>query len=218
MPNRYSNTGPFLNRICLRCGSKFHAKLSRIKIGKGKYCSKHCYDKSLIMDINQTFWIRVQKTSSCWIWTGVKDIDGYGLAKFYFSREKRAHRLSYEIHFGTIPRGMHVLHKCDNPSCVSPEHIFLGTNIDNIRDMVKKGRNAKGFTNGRGMAKLTNEDIISIRDLLKEKTQKEVAAIFGMSYSCINGIKTGRSWRHLLGHSIGKEESLICPTKERSIT
>ena len=77
--------------------------------------------------------------TECWVWTGSLFESGYG--RFSRSNKKlRAHRVSYEIYKGAIPDGMHVLHECDNPPCVNPNHLFLGTHLDNMKDMERKGR------------------------------------------------------------------------------
>jgi hypothetical protein len=85
-----------------------------------------------------SFWNKVNKTSGCWIWTAANK-DGYGR----YSNSGYAHRISWEMHFGKIPAGMFVCHKCDNPPCVNPDHLFLGTNQDNVNDMRAKGRGSK---------------------------------------------------------------------------
>jgi len=88
------------------------------------------------------FWERVRKTRSCWIWSGAKSVLGYG----YIYKEGEygprllAHRLSWELANGAIPIGMEVCHKCDNPKCVRPSYLFVGTHLENMHDMGKKGR------------------------------------------------------------------------------
>lgn len=85
------------------------------------------------------FWAKVAKTDSCWLWTAAKNDKGYG--KFFFRhRLWFAHRVSYTVHRGTVPHGIKVLHRCDTPLCVNPDHLFLGTQKDNLRDMAEKRR------------------------------------------------------------------------------
>lgn len=109
------------------------------------------------------FWSKVRKTKKCWIWTGAKILSGYGRFgiknKAYYS-----HRISWSLVNGTIPKGFQILHKCDNPSCVNPNHLFIGTQKDNMLDMMKKGRKAK--------IKLTGE--INPKAVLTEKQVKEI--------------------------------------------
>lgn len=94
------------------------------------------------------FWTKVQKTDDgCWLWTAYRDMRGYGTIKIN-GKGKRAHRVSWEIHFGVIPLGMCVCHRCDNPSCVRLDHLFLGTSAENTADSVAKGRQARGDRSG----------------------------------------------------------------------
>lgn len=82
---------------------------------------------------------KIEKIDSCWIWVGAFFKSGYG--RFSFGKKKvRAHRFSYELYIGKIPKGIYVLHRCDNPCCVNPLHLFLGTHLDNMMDMESKGR------------------------------------------------------------------------------
>lgn len=102
------------------------------------------------------FWSKVAKSSSCWNWTSVTS-KGYGRIRYGVDRQCKwgpAHRVSWEIHYGNIPEGLWVLHHCDNPKCVRPKHLFLGSALDNSRDMMAKGRQRflpKGFKFPKGV-------------------------------------------------------------------
>jgi len=116
----------------------------------------------------QRFWMQVNQTEVCWLWIGsLKSATGrnqYGMVRFGGKRIS-AHRASWLLHFGEIPTGLCVLHKCDNPRCVRPDHLFLGTNSDNQRDCVSKGRHRIGDRKGEKhpMALLTNSEAAIIR-------------------------------------------------------
>ena len=99
--------------------------------------------KNHTIPLKDKFWYRVKKTRGCWFWTGAKDRDGYGRI-LEMNKGKRklifAHRASWILHYGDILNNLHVLHHCDNTSCVKPKHLYLGTHQDNMRDMKTRGR------------------------------------------------------------------------------
>lgn len=133
----------------------------------------------------------------CWRWLGNKN-HGYG--RFWVDNGTVfAHRYSYLIHYGDIPLSTFVLHKCDNPECTNPEHLFLGTALDNVLDKVAKGRlhNQNGEKNPS--AKLTSSQVLEIRELYKtgKYLQRELAIRFNTPLSSINQIITGKRWKHL---------------------
>jgi hypothetical protein len=105
-----------------------------------------------------------------------------------------AHRFSYELHKGKIPEGLCVCHHCDNRACVNPDHFFWGTNADNTRDRDAKGR--KAFGEKHGAAKLTEKDVIQIKNMLNSgMTEASIARFFNSPHSRIAAIKLGRSWK-----------------------
>ena len=147
------------------------------------------------------FWSKVDKTSDCWEWTGSKNSKGYGQLNIN-GEPVLAHRLSWEMAFGKIPvgTGYHgecVLHKCDNPGCVNPAHLFLGTNLDNVSDMISKGR--KVILKGSQLStKLSDDQVRNIRSNRGISSQRELAREYGVSKSTINSIQMGGTWKHLI--------------------
>ena len=146
----------------------------------------------------QKFWSNLSITLSpdeCWEWLG-RRVKGYGMM-CVSKRSIGAHRISWGIHNGTIPEGMSVLHKCDNPSCVNPNHLFLGTQADNIRDMMIKKRDKHPSGENHKNHKLVLSQVENIRLRYKQGgiTFKELASEFGVSQSAINNIIQGNRWK-----------------------
>lgn len=148
------------------------------------------------------FWEKVDKSGECWVWMGTCDSCPSNYGRFRLGKKKeRAHRVSWMLSFGSIPEGMWVLHHCDNPPCVRPEHLFLGTNSINQKDAVRKGRQhgprrgqaARGEMSGS--ARLTEDDIRLIR--ISPESQRELGRRFGVSGVAIHKIRTRKTWSHV---------------------
>lgn len=138
----------------------------------------------------KNFWSKVSKSTpkECWGWTGATS-SGYG----YFginSKTEKAHRVSWVIHYGEIPKGLNVCHQCDNPSCVNPNHLFVGTQSENMRDSVAKDRFNR---------KLTNKQVREIRQLypLGKVTQSELSRIYNVSRQHIHQIINRQVWKNI---------------------
>ena len=135
----------------------------------------------------------LKQPNGCWEWQGARGPKGYGITTASgHPYNKRAHRVSYEKAHGTFPPEMLVCHTCDNPPCVNPEHLFLGTYADNSDDKVAKGRHPHGESHGR--AKITEADVVAIREKYAVMTGKELAAQYGMSLRQIMNIVHRKQW------------------------
>ena len=153
-----------------------------------------------IDSLKKRFWKKIDKSAGpdgCWIWTASKNWKGYG-AIWVSNGENRfigAHVFSYMMTNGKIKEGFLVCHSCDNPACVNPKHLWLGTPKQNTQDAVNKKRMAHGENNGS--AKLTEKKVIKIRKLVsKGNTQSAVAKKFGVHYSTVSLIVLNKHWKH----------------------
>jgi len=147
----------------------------------------------------------IDLTTGCWNWSASKRYNGYGQIT---SAKKNLypHRVSFEVHIGKIPLGLHVCHSCDNRACINPDHLFLGTPADNNADRNAKGRQAKGkdisknrrsmAAEGNGRAKLTESDVLAIRAQSIGCTT--LARKYGISQSQILRIRKGDSWQSVI--------------------
>jgi hypothetical protein len=142
------------------------------------------------------FWARVDPSGgpdACWEWRGSRVRGGYGLTVRPDGHRQHAHRRSWELAYGPIPKGMDVLHRCDNTACVNPTHLWLGTDADNAADCVAKGREASGERSGS--AKLTEVQVRELRQLWANGwVSRDLVARFGVSRSAVYAAATGRNW------------------------
>lgn len=206
---------------CIECSSEFKWRRSTTQ-KDAQFCSKKCWYKNnakklasfndkrfqwehstsqdKIDRIISRFNEKVVKKDGCWDWIGTKDKNGYpllfsGSSGYKFS-EQRGNRISWLIHKGEVPKGMNVLHKCDNPVCCNPEHLFLGTPKANSEDRDRKGRSAYGEKSKT--SKLTNDDVKKIKYLLSiGVTQKRIGKDFKVNYRTIGNIHRGITWKHI---------------------
>ena len=146
--------------------------------------------------VQERFEAKFTKSEGCWEWNAYKDRVGYGTFRIA-ERHQMAHRVAYQLYVGEIPAGLCVCHHCDNPRCVNPAHLFLGTQADNMRDRENKGRGVFPGLSGEnhGSAKLTEAQVIEIRAKYGEGArQVDLAKEFGVTQSIISMIVCGRVW------------------------
>lgn len=147
--------------------------------------------------IIQSFWEKVNRLSDneCWEWKASTRRGGYG--QFTSGTQRVAHRFSWELHNGKIPSGLIVCHKCDNPKCVNPNHLFLGTYKDNMSDKTAKGRGRYAYGESSGHAKLTNEKVMAARfEYSNGALIKDIAKKYGVTKEPMRRAIRGLSWKN----------------------
>lgn len=204
----YGNKYAFLFTKCENCCQEF--KYERWQ-KKRKFCSMKCnaLKQAVIWEnipkdkqqqlLKERLEKRLIKTNDCWGWTGPKDTNNYGSFRIG-NKTFRASRVSWMIYRGPIYDGLCVLHKCDNPICVNPEHLFLGTMKDNSQDMIKKNRQGGQFSKGNipPISKLNPQKVKLIRHMINSNISlKEIANIFNVHKDTIYAVKTGKNWSHV---------------------
>jgi hypothetical protein len=198
-----ADESPNPSGLCMcGCGQKTSiAKLtdrhnSEIKGQPMKYISGHNVTR-YYKSIEDRFWASCPKGApdSCWEWKGHRQPKGYG-SIHQSHKVHMAHRIAYEIHFGPIPDNTQVLHKCDNPPCCNPNHLFLGSIADNMTDKTAKQRQARGENIGK--AKFTESDIREMRRLYDTGVkQVDIAKLFGLSQGHVTRIVNRKAWTHV---------------------
>jgi hypothetical protein len=176
---------------CAHCGKEREVIAVHAADPTRRFCSRACKVAATktATAIGRRFWDKVQQGTGCWEWTGMLR-RGRDESTIY------AHRLSYELNIAPVPAGLIVCHRCDNPPCVRPEHLFLGTDNDNQRDKVAKGRQERGETHHA--AKLTAADVVEIRSSRAQGTRvNELAAKYGVDRGAIQAVVSRKTWAHV---------------------
>lgn len=201
--------------ICPGCDQPFTPK----ERGQ-KHCSRSCSNHARRRPLAERAWEKVDKSGDCWEWTGQLNVYGYGVIK-WDGKSRRASRIIYALTYGPIPDGLFVCHKCDNPRCVRPDHLFLGDHKDNAADMVQKGRALTGDKSprrryperyqphhsprptirgeGHPVARLTNAAVVEIRRRYAsgDHAVTAMAQEFGVQRSAIYAVLRGKTWKHI---------------------
>lgn len=182
---------------CLKCGVAFCLPTSISAWNKTLFCSRRCYVLHCYGTPMDRFFASIspEPNTGCWFWMASTDYDGYGKLTVTTDKKRpiRAHRFSYEHFKGPIPPGALVCHRCDVPSCVNPDHLFVGTNSDNMMDCIRKSRTACGQSHYK--TKLTDYDVWDIRH--SPWTNEEIAEMFGLRLTHVRRIRRGEVWRHI---------------------
>ena len=178
---------------CRRCGKPVppHPTDHRPR----QLCSRACHSRPTA----ERFWSKVQRGDGCWPWQGSKNHRGYGSFRGAHRKTTAAHRVAYTLTHGPIPKGLHVMHSCDNRACVNPAHLSLGTPLDNTRDMMRKGRQRPPRGELARKGKLTDQTALFARALWESGsvTQAEIARRLGVDSATICHVVTRRTWRHI---------------------
>jgi len=157
--------------------------------------------------LEKRFWEKVRKAGECWEFVGWRGRDGYGRIRGFRSQMIHAHRLSWILHYGTIPDELCVCHHCDNPPCVRPDHLFIGTHGDNARDREQKGRGKRVNGTNHHRSKLSPMDVRVIRRLYSRRdplmkrglSSPQIAEIWDVDQTVISKIIRREIWGHVVG-------------------
>lgn len=192
-----------IERACLTCGALLLISSTNRRFLRRKYCSLSCSARSQAMTPEQFWACGARNETGCLVWTKARLAWGYGSFRLD-CRPWTAHRYAWTLTYGPIPDGLWVLHKCDNPPCFEPSHLFLGTVADNSADMAAKGRQWLQDPSRvvRGEARfnsiLTEEKVLEIRRLREVgHTLKQIAAMYRVHLGTIWQIVNRKTWTHI---------------------
>lgn len=180
--------------VCRECGKEYTREPNQVRSGRKYFCSRECSSQHG-QPFEKKFWAKVEKTENCWLWRGTLSNKGYGVTRFN-KRRMLAHRVSFEIHHFPIPKGLEVLHLCDTPACVNPEHLETGTHSANMADCARKKHNC--FGERQGSAKLTDKKVREARHLrFQGFTYLEISKHFNVTRHAISCAIRGKTWKHV---------------------
>ncbi len=189
------------NFVCIQCGHKWKSRRGiPLRCASNKCASKYWQNPR-----PDPLWFLVRDvpvTDECveWKHTIATNNDGYGQV-CYMGKVVGVHCVSFTIHKGPIPSGLHVCHTCDNPPCFNPRHLFIGSRVDNMQDCIFKGRfpSRKGENSPRAL--LTEAQVLAIRGIYRPKTRglgyRSLAAKYGVADSTMRSIIIGKTWQHI---------------------
>jgi hypothetical protein len=198
-----------LRRDCEYCGRTFDLGW-KAEVRGQRFCSKKCGARGRLT-LEDRLWRQVKRGDGCWLWTGALNDAGYGRIRLGKTRT-RAHRVAWIVTYGPIPDGLFVCHKCDQPLCCRPDHLWLGSHADNMADCYAKGRQATGMRSGnwthperlpRGEAHknstLTDADVRAIRAryIPRVVSMSMLGREFNVTAGTIHGIVHRKTWTHL---------------------
>lgn len=192
---------------CRQCGTEFTTTPRMRRKGFGIYCSRKCHGDYRRRSTEHHFWNHVSKNGPtpthqpklgpCWMWTAAKASNGYGVGHAN-GRWLHAHRVSWLVHHGDLPMNLCVLHKCDNKSCVRPDHLFLGTKKHNAIDRSRKGRNPNIKGENHPQVTITKQQALAILRLKKQGMgPTAISRQLGLRYWATYCVYSRRSWKHL---------------------
>ena len=189
------------SKVCENCGNEFFrdTRCTWAYWARAKFCSRECFGDHHAKtapakrpDMATVFNRQVEKTCGCWIWTGLKDKDGYGLMP-YAKKVWRANIVALKLDGREPPRGEYACHTCDTPACVNPAHLYPGTPTQNSADAIERGRICQGERCHQ--AKLTTAAVLEIRK--SAETHEELARRFGVSRAAVSLAAERKTWRHI---------------------
>lgn len=192
-----------IERVCEQCGAAFRVREKMLRHQPARWCSRKCYYDAAHHEgsMAEWFWSRVDKSGDCWVWRGRCLQSGYGQL-IVKKKVLLAHRVAFELTHGHIPPGLEICHRCDNPPCVNPAHLFCGSHADNMRDMKTKGRQSRGarpYRDGHRNAKLNADSVREIRSLHQQGMSfVELGRRYGVSGDQASNVVKRRSWRDVV--------------------